>query len=87
MDMIFVLQPSYSNLIIDHLIYLSYVNCDGSISVKTKEQICASSLLDEIAPHSDVKIVASGYRGQSECIVQKENIAFVLMHEEKKETI
>lgn len=88
MDIIFVLKPSYQNLIVNHLKYLSYVNCDGSVSVKTKEQICASSLLNEIAPHSDVKIVTSGYRrGESECIISKDHIDFVLMHDEKKETI
>jgi len=60
------------------------VNRNGSISAKKRANLL-SILLDEFyTPHSDVKIIASRYLGDSECIVSKDNIEFVLMHDEKK---
>lgn len=57
-----------------------------SISVKTKDELHAASLLEEIKPHSVIKIKSSGFLGDAECMLRTDDIDSVLIHE-KKETI
>ena len=86
MDIIFVLKPFYQNLIVDNLKNITYVNRDGSISIKTKDELHVASLLEEIKPHSVIKIKSSGFLGDAECMLRTDDIDSVLIHE-KKETI
>lgn len=84
MDIIFVLKHSYQNLIVDNLKNITYVNLDGSISIKTKDELHATSFLEEIKPHSVIKIKSSGFLGDAECMLRTDDIDSVLIHEKKK---